>query len=444
MEKKKLFENIAGYDGIKEELMNIYGWYKDKELLNSKDVNLPRGILFCGEPGNGKTLFIREYSKALDCPSYSITGDNKDVCKEITETFAKARKNKFALILIDEMDLLIGKDSQILRVLQSELDGLNKNGNVLVLATTNSRRLLPSALIRPGRFDRLINVDAPRGKEVMQIYKFWLEKLHVDMSNIDLVHIERISRRMSCASIKTVVNDAYLRGKTKLTTKDLEIAREKAIVGDYTKYDPLEYRNYRIAIHEAGHAVMGLRFGKHYHVYNAKFCSSGGYTTVYENNNLEDSIEKRLEQIQISLSGPLAERVFFKRHDVGSVIDIDRAQDYCSRLIERTCYNGFGDYVTPIIDNNRPDTNEHHRRTEKATYKILKKQEKDAYRYLKKHKKEIRLLADCLYTKGEITSDDIHKLLNIDDYYGSSINKRMIPQSAIAYTSSLEDNNSNK
>lgn len=433
MKEQNLFANIAGYDDIKKELMTIFSWYQDKSLIENKKIQLPTGILFYGHPGNGKTLFIREYVKAMNAPSFSVTDS-----KSIVNAFKSARKEKFALVLIDEIDLLIHKDAQALRILQNELDGINKKGQILVLATTNSRRDLPSALIRPGRFDRLIEIDAPNDKDIEQLYHFYLKELGVNSSRIDLTHMIDLTRHCSCVAVKAICNDAFLRGKENLTTKDLEKAYERIILEEYTNANPLDYKNYRVAIHEAGHAIMALRFRKDIKLYNAKFVKNGGYTRTYGTNEDYDSVEKRLEQIQISLSGAIAETIFFKRHDIGSVNDLQCTTNLIRRLVERTGYSGLSLFVETVFDMGRGDTESHHLDCEKAARRILKKQSRLVRHYLKKHKEEIKTFADLLYAKGEVTAEDV-KTLFTKEIDTTPISKSLFPNPAIGFANEKRD-----
>lgn len=432
LNKVKLFANIAGYDGIKEELMNIYNWYQDPNLKNNHDVKLPTGIIFYGPPGNGKTLFLREYVKALNAPTFVIEGDKKNAAEDIHKVFQKARKEKFAIVVIDELDLLINKNGMVERMLQSELDGVNKEGRILVLATTNSLRALSEALKRQGRFDRHIRLEDPDQETVRELYKYYLAKLKINTANIDLVHLCHLSHYLSCADIKAIVNDAYLRYKENVDTKALEASYEYLRSNDFIRYNPLKYRNWRVAIHEAGHAIMALRFNQDLRLYNSKFTNSGGITNTYDIDD-KDTIKKRLERVQIALSGPLAEKIFFKHHDIGSASDFENAQMICERLITRTCYHNTDDFVqTYLEESERPDTEKHHTKCEKKMNRIMKKQMHLALKYLKKHKNEIKAFADLLYEKGEVNRYDSESTF-AQIVETKPINPTLIPREATSF-----------
>jgi len=408
MMKAKLFKNIAGYDDVKRELIDIYSWYKNKSLLNNKDVYLPRGIFFQGPPGNGKTLFLREFVNAINAKTYYIKGLDKDIVKEIHDTYEKARKDTFAVILIDEFDLLIAKNPLAVRAFQTEIDGPFVPGKILTIATSNTHTInLPQALFRSGRFERTIDILDPVSDEIVELYKFYLNKSKVDISLIDLKHLSNLSRGCSCADISSIVNDAYLRCQNKITTRDLERSYERLVNNDYSLTDPLKYKNKKVAIHEAGHAIMAIRFSNDVRLYNAKFTKGGGITNTYVIDRDSDSIEKRLEQIQIALAGAISEKIFYKHHDIGSIFDLHKATDLSKKLIERTCCESFSDFHQGRGSGERTDTEVHHRIIEKKAFKLVNKQKKLVYKYLKKHKRDIEQFATMLYKKGEVNLHDL-------------------------------------
>ena len=156
-----MFEKIAGYEVVKEELIRIRDWFLNKDILNNENIRLPKGILFHGTPGNGKTLFIKEYANSFNVPIINIEGNNENTAKEIHDSFTKSKEYDLSIILIDEIDNLIGSNENNERALKAELDGVNSNKKVLVLATTNSIFKLSEPLLRSGRFDRVIAISRP-------------------------------------------------------------------------------------------------------------------------------------------------------------------------------------------------------------------------------------------------------------------------------------------
>ena len=135
--KELEFKNVYGYQEVKEELNRIKSWFEDETILTNPKITLLKGILFYGSPGNGKTLFVREFLSNFNVPKYIIEGRNENTSLEIKRVFEKAKKEKFAIVVIDELELLVPEDSKEQRILQQELDGVVQKGSILVLATAN-------------------------------------------------------------------------------------------------------------------------------------------------------------------------------------------------------------------------------------------------------------------------------------------------------------------
>lgn len=155
------FKNVYGYEEVKKELNLIKTWYEDETILNNPKIALPKGILFYGTPGNGKTLFVREFLNNFNVPKYIVEGRNENTSMEIKRMFEKAKKEKFAIVVIDELELLVEENSKEQRILQQELDGVVQKGTILVLATANNIRKVGDPLLRPGRFDKKIEISKP-------------------------------------------------------------------------------------------------------------------------------------------------------------------------------------------------------------------------------------------------------------------------------------------
>lgn len=412
------FDEVAGYKEVKEELKTIFSWYFDKELQNNKDIFLPTGILFYGSPGNGKTLFMREYIKAFQVPTFLIKGKDHQI-DEIHSAFEKARQEKLAIIVIDELDMLISNKKDVERVLQSELDGINKKGQILVLATTNRLLGISDALKRQGRFDRIILIGKPDKESRVEIFKHYLSKLHIDINSIDIDYLCRVCALLSGAEIKSLINDAYLRNKGGITTKDLEDAYDRIRSGDFVKDNPLDYKDYNCAIHEAGHVVMALKYREDFRIYSTKFVFNGGITKTYPlDEKRMDRIKNIIAIMQVSLSGALAEHLFFKTHDTGLSDDLEKTYRIAKELVERVCDKKFISFTPHYhFEYDRSDTNVHKLKNERRIQKVIYKQSKFAYRYLKKHKNDIKLIADALYDKGQLTYQEIYEILNIDIPY---------------------------
>lgn len=150
---EEFLKNVYGYEEIKNELKIIRDWYLNVDKNDEVSKALPKGVLFYGVPGSGKTHLMREYSKTFGYPIFIIEGNDDNVLDEVVKTYENASKEKNAIVIIDEIDKLVERDSKLSRILTAKLDGFEKS-NVLTLATCNLYDDLPEALVRPGRFDR--------------------------------------------------------------------------------------------------------------------------------------------------------------------------------------------------------------------------------------------------------------------------------------------------
>lgn len=408
---KELFANVYGYDSVKKELNRIKEWLSDEELLNNKNVMLPRGILLSGRPGCGKTLMLREFADTFDCPKFIIEGKEENTPKEIIDTFAKAREEKFAIIMVDEIDLLISKSSQIERTFQQELDGINTKGSILVLATTNHINQMDSALLRPGRFDRKINIGYPDKESRKLIFKKFLSDLNLPLDNVDLDHVAKVCNRCNGAEIKAIVNDAYLRCKKDISTEEIERSYDRVVHETYDEQSK-EFKDKRVAIHEAGHSLMCLAFPKHFSFYQAKFNECGGTTETQEVDERVDTIEKRFNGLMIGMAGYIAEELYYGKHDVGSYSDYQKVYDAATRLVERVCMYGVKDCILPYGDNNdRFETPAKRKRNEKKVLRLIATYERKTRKYLKKNMQKLVVFANKMFETGKVTYKDIASIM---------------------------------
>lgn len=407
------FKNVYGYQEIKDELNRIKSWCEDETILTNPKITLPKGILFYGDPGNGKTLFVREFISNFDVPKYIIEGRNENTSLEIQRVFEKAKKEKFAIVVIDELELLVPKNSKAQRTLQQELDGVVQKGTVLVLATANDIYEVGYPLKRPGRFDKKIKIAEPDRESRKEIFKNMLNDLGVDTSNVNFDHVSKHCSDVSGATIKGICNDVYLRCNGKdITEEEIEISYERVKNNDLGK-NHMTVNNYRIAIHEAGHSLLALHFKENWSFYKAKFTEEGGLTETEENIEKFMSLEKRIQYIMIGFGGYVAEEVIFGYHGYGSADDFEKIHDYCRRLVEMTCIYGIKNHITNAkysVDQYHRETPGKARKIERLTYRLLKKYERKTRRFLTKHRSELENFAHYMCEAGYVGFRDIDKL----------------------------------
>jgi len=278
--------------------------------------------------------------------------------------------------------------------------------------TTNHLREIDDALLRPCRFDRQIEIDYPDKNSRKEIIKNFVNDLNVNDSEVDYDHVAKVCARCSGAELKAVCNDVFLRCKEHFTTEEIEKSYERVVHNNYTDKTK-DYKDYRVAIHEAGHSIMALHFKENWTFYSAKFTANGGLTELQEADERTDSIAKRAQSVMIAMSGYVAEEIFFGAHDVGSWEDYQKAQDLCERLIERVCVKGIKHLVpTSFYDMPRRWTDKKVNTNEKLVQKLLKKYEKEVRKYLKKHKNEVELFAKHMFEEGRCSYKDSQTFLN--------------------------------
>ena len=209
MERKDFLNEVYGYEYIKDELFLIRSWYLDKKIDEDKFDLLPKGILFYGGPGNGKTLLLREFSQSFGFKVFVFKGEEEELDKSLTKLYEEARKEKKAIIVIDELDRLVDKDQKFERVLQAELDGYTKNINILTLASANQIRRLPESLLRAGRFDRKFLIEVRGFNNLKSVIDGFLNQRNFKLKEEDVDELTNIFKTSSISEIKLIFNNVY-------------------------------------------------------------------------------------------------------------------------------------------------------------------------------------------------------------------------------------------
>lgn len=401
-----MFENIIGYDYVKKELELIISWYNNEIFLNNKNAKLPGGIIFNGPPGNGKTYFIREILKQFKDTSFVIEGDDDNVLEEITNTYASARKNKVSIVLIDELDLLI-EDKRVVRVLQDELDGINKNGErILTIASTNNLDDIPEVLRRNGRFDRNIFITRPEDDEKKEILEYYFNKLGVKLNIKDYNKLLDNLGHRSCAELVSLCNDCYLRYYGEEVNED-KIYDSLSLIDPF---NPLirnndEKREAKTAYHEIGHALLVLKYKEYFKFLGVRFSDSGAFCE-YHILPEEGSIKSEIRRIEIALGGIVVEKIFYGDVFDGSGHDLENARGYVNYLVNRYPYSNITNVLRRYNDNMRMETEKMRYKNEKIGNKLFKKCYRNAYKYILKHKEDIIKYGDLLIEKGRLVTAD--------------------------------------
>ena len=275
--KKVLFKDVAGNEAAKQDLTEIVDFLKNPKKYERLGAKIPRGVLLAGDPGTGKTLMARAVAGEADVPFFSISGSEFAEmfvgvgASRVRDLFSKAKKNAPSIIFIDEIDAVAHKrdarggagreDEQTLNQILVEMDGFDNDSGVIVMAATNRVDMLDKALLRPGRFDRHVNVTLPERKDRLEILKVHFKGKPVE-ENVDLESLAKKTAGSSGADLANIANEAAItaarEGHKAISNKDVTEAFERVAIGPERKSKVMTDKERKItAYHEAGHAIVG-------------------------------------------------------------------------------------------------------------------------------------------------------------------------------------------
>jgi len=353
------FDDVAGADEAKFELKEVVDFLKNPKQYEDLGAHIPKGVLLVGPPGTGKTLLARAVAGEAKVPFFSISGsDFVEMfvgvgAARVRDLFKQAKQHAPCIIFIDELDA-IGRQrgvhvgsvnderEQTLNALLVEMDGFEPNTGVIILAATNRPEVLDRALLRPGRFDRQVVVDAPDldGREA--ILKVHSRNKHL-ASDVDLRRIAAATAGLSGADLENLLNEAALlaarRHATEITQRDLEDSIEKVVAGPERKSRRLgEEEKRRVAYHEVGHALMAAYSLHADPVHKISIVPRGrgalGYTMQLPT---EDQFlmtrSELLDRIRGLLGGRAAEEVVFAEVSTGAQNDLERATALARQMV---------------------------------------------------------------------------------------------------------------
>ncbi len=414
---------VYGLWRIKEELEVILGWYKDPESTGKRKNLLPKGILFYGDPGCGKTLLMREYSKEFDCPIFLIEGNADDVQEEVIETYEKASKEPFSIIIVDELDRLIDKDDKLIRIFQAKLDGFTQNLGTLTLATANEEERIPEALKREGRFDRRFEIYLRNENEVREVVEGFLAEagLSVDADGVD--ELVGDFRYQAPSHIRAAINSAALRYGDSCSIEEILDVAHFIALGRLPRKEEVEIDR-RVAIHEAGHATYLHFFAETMECGRVYFTASGGFTTSIPRKK-KASILSVTEDIRCSLAGLVAEEVCLRQHGYGSNADLTQAHKQAYRLVNTQALNGVA-YHCNFREEYEPSKHMSQakmRDLEKGSCRFVVKQYRIMKRAMRKKKRQIEALADFLMAHGKASKKEIAVVLSINSVHRTAKDK---------------------
>ena len=358
--RKVTFEDVAGADEEKQELEEVVDFLRDPAKYTAMGARIPHGLLLVGPPGTGKTLLARATAGEAGVQFLSISGsDFVEMyvgvgASRVRDLFEQAKKLAPAIIFIDEIDAVGRKRGsgmggghdereQTLNQLLVEMDGFGTTEGIIVLAATNRPDILDPALLRPGRFDRQIQVNRPDVKGREEILKVHAKNKRLDES-VNLHTIARSTAGFTGADLSNLLNEAAIlaarNNRPAFTMEDVDEAMMKILAGPAKKSHVASRRDLKTtAIHEAGHAVAMYRLPTHDPVRHITIVprgrSLGATWSLPKDDSSNMTRNEMYEQIVALLGGRAAEELFLGDISVGASNDIERASKLAKDMVAR-------------------------------------------------------------------------------------------------------------
>ena len=368
---KTRFSDVVGCDEAKNEVAEIVEFLKNPEKFDRLGGRMTRGLLLLGPPGTGKTLLARAMAGEAGVPFFAVTGADFEEkytgvgAKRIRELFEAAKRHKRAIIFIDEIDAVGGKrthseyddgDPSCINELLNQMDGFASSSGVIVIAATNYKEKLDSALVRPGRFDRHVTVPVPDIKGRRDILQLYAHKMKLDPA-VDLNRIARGTVGMTGADLFHLLNSAALRastlGRPAVTTADLEYAQDHVMLGSARVSGVMskEMRKH-LAYYNAGKALLTLRTPALPPIHRVTIMQRGeslgqtSHTRATDDDRTSQAYREMVGELDLRMAGRAAEELVYGPDEVSSHArsDLAQAHDLARRMVSTL---GFGAHHGP-------------------------------------------------------------------------------------------------
>jgi cell division protease FtsH len=353
------FADVGGVDEVEEELKEIIEFLKDPKRFTRLGAKLPKGVLLVGPPGTGKTLLARAVAGEAGVPFFSISGsDFVEMfvgvgAARVRDLFEQAKAKAPVIIFIDEMDAIgqarttvgvIGTNDereQTLNQLLSEMDGFEANQGVVIMAATNRPEILDRALLRPGRFDRQVQVGLPTEEGRRQILEIHTREV-ILAEDTDLGRVAKITPGFSGADLANIVNEAALlavrRERRAVSMPDFDLAIERVVAGLQRKMPLRDEVKRKVAYHEGGHALVAQLLPDTDPVHKVSIIPTAkgalGYTMQMPEEDQYLLGQRQLEErMAVMLGGRAAEVLIFDEPSTGAANDLERATELARRMV---------------------------------------------------------------------------------------------------------------
>ena len=455
---KVRFSDVAGLKEEKEEVSELIDFLKNPKKFQKLGARIPKGVLLVGPPGTGKTLLAKAVAGEANVPFYFISGsDFVELfvgvgASRVRDMFKEAKRNAPCLIFIDEIDAVgrqrgsgIGgghdEREQTLNQLLTEMDGFGANEGIIIIAATNRPDVLDPALLRPGRFDRQVTVNLPDTEEREAILKVHA-KNKVLAKDVNLKSISSRTSGFSGADLENLMNESALlavrKNESAITLEDIDEATDRVLMGPAkTSRKVSEEIKWLTAVHESGHAVIGLKLKDAMEVQKITIVPrgiAGGYTsyTPKEDNITRYTKNEMIAMITSCLGGRAAEELFLGDVTTGASDDFKRSTNLARSMVTEYGMSDLGPIRYEQNQSENVFLGRDYNKTknysdqvaleiDKEVQKIITKCYDNAKKILEENKDLVMLLSHTLIEKETITKEQIDELVRtgkiIDDKF---------------------------
>ena len=430
------FGQVKGIDEAVEEVKEIVLFLKDKDKFTKLGARIPKGVLLVGAPGTGKTLLARAIAGEANVPFFFTSGSEFEEmlvgtgASRVRDLFAKAKAASPSIIFIDEIDSIARKrgmalhsanTEQTLNQILVEMDGFDRNTNVIVIAATNRPDVLDPAILRPGRFDRRIHLDLPDIKGREDILRVHAEGKPL-ADDVDLHLVAKRTIGFSGADLENTLNEAAIiaakADRDKITMKDIEEAATKVILGPAKRKVRTDKIKKIVAYHEAGHAIAGYFTPNADRVHRISIVSrgyTGGVTMYLPKEDIEElGTKSKFEaELIVLFGGRTAEKLFLDDVSTGASSDIMKATQIARDMVVKYGMSSLGyidleDSGDRLIRAYSEKTAE---RIDEEIKKILDKAREECERIIKNNSDKLHHIASVLMEKEVIEGDEFYELM---------------------------------
>ena len=440
------FQDVAGLDEAKEEVMEVVDFLKNPKKYTSLGGKIPKGVLLVGPPGTGKTLLAKAVAGEANVPFFSISGsDFVEMfvgvgASRVRDLFKQAREKAPCIVFIDEIDAIGrargrgavqgGNDERenTLNQLLVEMDGFSTDKGVIMMAATNRPDILDSALMRPGRFDRQIGIDRPDLNEREAIFNVHLKNIKVT-DRIKSSVLAEMTPGFAGADIANICNEAALvaarRDKKEVEMEDFNYALDRVIGGLEKKNKLIAPKEKEIiAYHEAGHAICGWFLEHASPLIKVTIVPRGigtlGYAQYLPKEEYITRTEQMLDRICMTFGGRAAEKIIFDKISTGAQNDLDQVTKMAYGMVAIYGMNkkvgNVSFYGMQQDQFSKPYSDDTATLIDDEVRILLEKEYQRAQDLLRQYEKELHILAKALLEREVLVKSDVSELIGERPY----------------------------